>query len=71
MNGTEQRCGNSSSAKGDVSVSVKVTPEGTVSSVTIKSTPDQALAACVEREAKLGTFAKTKRGGSFAYLWRF
>lgn len=66
-----QRCGAGSSVKGDVHVSVKVTPDGTVSGVTIKSSPDKALAACVEREAKLGTFAKTKRGGSFAYFWRF
>ena len=66
-----QRCGGSSSARGDVNVSVKVTPEGKVSSVTIKSTPDQTLAACVEREAKLGSFAKTRRGGTFKYFWRF
>ncbi|MBA3503522.1 MAG: zinc-ribbon domain-containing protein [Myxococcota bacterium] len=66
-----QNCGGSSSAKGDVTVSVKVTPEGTVSGVTVKSTPDQALASCVVAEAKRGTFAKTKRGGSFSYFWRF
>ena len=66
-----QKCGASSAAKGDVTVSVKVTAEGTVSSVTVKSSPDPALSACVVREAKQGAFAKTKRGGSFSYFWRF
>jgi predicted Zn finger-like uncharacterized protein len=66
-----QKCGASSSAKGDVNVSIKITAEGKVSGVTIKSTPDPALGTCVEREAKRGTFAKTKRGGSYAYVWRF
>jgi len=27
--------------------------------------------ACVTTAAKKGTFAKTQRGGSFAYFWRF
>jgi hypothetical protein len=54
-----------------VNVSVKVASDGTVSSVTIKSTPDQALASCVTAAAKKGSFAKTQRGGSFAYFWRF
>jgi hypothetical protein len=66
-----QKCGGSSSAKGDVNVSVKVTPEGTVSGVTVKSSPDPSLTSCVVAEAKRGTFAKTKRGGSFSYFWRF
>jgi hypothetical protein len=50
---------------------VKVTADGAVASVTVKSSPDPSLSACVVREAKRGTFAKTKRGGSFSYFWRF
>ena len=60
-----------SAAHGDVAVSVKVSPAGTVTSVTVKSSPDPALEACVVAAARQGTFAKTQRGGSFAYTWRF
>jgi hypothetical protein len=52
-------------------VSVKVSPAGTVTGVAIKSSPDPALSACVQAAAMKGVFAKTKRGGSFAYMWRF
>jgi predicted Zn finger-like uncharacterized protein len=66
-----QSCGGQSSARGDVNVSVKVSPAGTVTDVTIKNSPDPALSACVTAAAKRGSFAKTKRGGKFAYFWRF
>ena len=66
-----QSCGNQSSAKGDVHVSVKVSPDGGVTGVTIKSSPDEGLSKCVTAAAQKGAFAKTKRGGSFAYFWRF
>jgi hypothetical protein len=66
-----QSCGASSSARGDVSVSVKVSPAGAVTDVTIQSSPDAGLSSCVKAAAMKGTFAKTKRGGSFHYVWRF
>lgn len=62
--------GCSGRSKGDVSVSIKVSPAGAVTKVTIKSSPDTAAGDCVTAAAQKGTFAKTRRGGSFAYLWR-
>ncbi|MEO8702263.1 MAG: GYF domain-containing protein [Kofleriaceae bacterium] len=66
-----QACGGRSSAHGDVNVSVKVGPGGNVVGVTVKSSPDPALSACVTAAAGSGSFPKSKRGGTFAYLWRF
>jgi TonB family protein len=64
-------CHDQSPAHGDVTVSVKVSPAGTVTAVTVKSSPDAALGACVTAAARKATFATTQRGGSFAYVWRF
>jgi hypothetical protein len=66
-----QGCGNKSSTRGDVSVQIKINADGGVSAVTVKSSPDPALSACVVAAAQKGTFAKTKRGASFGYVWRF
>jgi len=65
------RCHDQSPARGDVTVSVKVSPAGAVTAVTVKSSPDAALGACVTAAARKATFAATQRGGSFAYVWRF
>ena len=65
-----QACAGRSSAHGDVSVSIKVSPAGAVMRVTIKSSPAPALSSCVTAAAQKGTFAKTRRGGTFAYVWR-
>lgn len=64
-------CGAKSSAKGDVKVGVKVGPDGTVKSTTVKVTPDAALGDCVAAAVKKVTFPKTQRGGSFTYPQRF
>ncbi len=64
-------CGDKSSAKGQVKVSVKVTPAGGVASVSVKSSPDAALGSCVASAMQKATFAKTQNGGSFAYPWNF
>jgi predicted Zn finger-like uncharacterized protein len=64
-------CRNRSSAHGDVAVSVRVSPAGSVTAVTVRSSPDPELSACVVAAAREGTFARTQRGGSFAYAWRF
>jgi outer membrane biosynthesis protein TonB len=66
-----QACGGKSSAKGEVKVSVKVSPDGKVTSTSIKNTPDAALGSCVENAMSKATFAKTQKGGSFAYPWKF
>ena len=59
------------SGSGEVHISARVSPAGQVTSVTIKSSPSDALASCVVAAARKGTFAKTQHGGSFSYLWRF
>lgn len=64
-------CGDKSSAKGQVKVSVKVSPGGGVTSVSVKATPDPALGNCVAGAMQKATFAKTQNGGSFAYPWNF
>jgi TonB family protein len=64
-------CGKQSSAHGDVSVSVRVSPAGTVTGVTVRSSPDPALDACVTAAVNRSAFAATQRGGSFGYAWRF
>lgn len=64
-------CRDSSPAHGDVAVSVKVSPAGTVTGATVRSSPDPALAACVTAAVRAGSFAATQHGGSFAYVWRF
>jgi hypothetical protein len=66
-----QACGGRSSARGDVAVTIKVNADGGVSGVTIKSSPDPVLSSCVTAAAGKGKFAKTKRGASFGYVWRF
>jgi predicted Zn finger-like uncharacterized protein len=63
-------CRGKSSAHGDVAVSVKVSPAGAVTGVTVKSSPDPALSTCVTEVVQLATFARTQRGGAFAYTWR-
>ena len=64
-------CGDKSSAKGQVKVSVKVSPSGGVTGVTVKSSPDAGLGSCVASAMQKATFAKTQNGGSFAYPWNF
>jgi predicted Zn finger-like uncharacterized protein len=66
-----QACGSKSSAKGEVKVSVKVSPDGKVTGTTVKNTPDAALGSCVAAAMQKATFAKTQKGGSFAYPWKF
>jgi TonB family protein len=64
-------CGDKSSAKGQVKVSVKVDPSGKVTSVTVKNTPDPGLGDCVASQMQKATFAKTQTGGSFSYPYTF
>jgi TonB family protein len=64
-------CGKQSSAHGEVKVSVQVAPSGAVAGVTIMSSPDPVLEACVTAAVRKGAFPATLRGGSFGYAWRF
>ncbi len=64
-------CGAQSPAHGEVKVSVQVAPSGAVTGVTVKSSPDPALEACVTAAVRKGAFPASQRGGSFGYAWRF
>nr|MBA3454826.1 energy transducer TonB [Deltaproteobacteria bacterium] len=64
-------CGDKSSAKGQVKVSVKVEASGSVSSVAVKTTPDAGLGSCVAAAMQKAKFAKTANGGSFGYPFVF
>lgn len=64
-------CGKQSPAHGDVKLSIKVSPTGAVTSVTVKTSPDPALDACVTAAVRKTNFGATQYGGSFAYVWRF
>jgi predicted Zn finger-like uncharacterized protein len=66
-----QACGDKSSAKGQVKVAVKVGPDGSVASVTVRNTPDPGLGNCVAGVMQTAKFAKTQSGGSFAYPFQF
>jgi TonB family protein len=58
-------------AKGRVKVSVKVLPDGTVSSVTVLEAPNTALATCVSNAMQRARFTPTVHGGSFRYPFIF
>ena len=64
-------CAAKSQAQGTVTVSVKVTGSGAVDEVKVKQTPDAALAVCVAAAMQKATFARTQKGGTFSYPFRF
>jgi predicted Zn finger-like uncharacterized protein len=64
-------CGEKSSAKGQVKISVKVGADGHVTNVTVKNTPDAGLGNCVSSMMQKAMFAKTQTGGSFSYAYTF
>ena len=66
-------CGDKSSAKGKVKVHVKVGGDGRVASggVSVESSPDASLGACVAAAVQKASFAKTQSGGSFSYPFVF
>lgn len=66
-----QSCGDKSSAKGQVKVSVKVNPDGSVANVSVKNTPDPGLGNCVASAMQRASFRKTSSGGSFSYPFMF
>ncbi len=64
-------CGDKFPAKGQVKVSVKVNADGSIASVTVKTTPDAGLGTCVASAVQRAKFAKTQSGGSFGYPFVF
>jgi predicted Zn finger-like uncharacterized protein len=71
VRGRIEACGSKSSAKGEVKVSVKVAPNGSVSTVSVKSAPDATLGSCVASAMERASFSKTQNGGSFSYPFIF
>jgi len=64
-------CAAKSQAQGTVTVTVKVVGSGAVDDVKVKSTPDGSLGACVARAVQTAAFARTQKGGTFSYPFRF
>src|SRR5688572_29155286 len=64
-------CAARSQHQGTVTVSVKVMGSGAVDEVKVKSSPDGALGACVARAVQKAAFARTVKGGTFTYPFRF
>jgi len=64
-------CGDKSSAKGQVKVSVKVSGDGSIASVNVTASPDPGLGSCVAAAMRGATFRKTASGGSFSYPFVF
>jgi predicted Zn finger-like uncharacterized protein len=64
-------CGDKSSAKGTVKVSVKVNPDGGIAAVSVKQTPDPALGSCVAAAMQKARFKRTQTGGTFGYPFVF
>jgi hypothetical protein len=62
---------NDMNATGIAKVEVKVSPEGTVTSVVVMKAPNSAIAACVANTMQLATFTPTMHGGSFTYPFKF
>lgn len=71
VSGRALACGGKSTAKGEVKVSVKVSPEGGVVGVSVVKTPDPALGNCVVGVMRGASFRKTQRGGTFLYPFSF
>ncbi len=71
VKGRALACGDRSSAKGRVKVHVKVDGNGRVSNVSVESSPDPGLGACVAGAVRGASFAKTQNGGSFGYPFMF
>ncbi|TMQ11162.1 MAG: DUF4339 domain-containing protein [Deltaproteobacteria bacterium] len=64
-------CGDKSPTKGQVKVSVKVSPDGHVVNVAVKNSPDPGLGNCVAGVMQQAKFARTQSGGSFSYPFQF
>jgi len=64
-------CASNYSVKGKVVVAMRVTPDGTVASATVKETPDRQLSECIAAELRKAKFRRTNNGGSFSTTFSF
>jgi TonB family protein len=66
------RCGERfPDAAGLVKLSVKVAPDGSVSSVKVAETDSKRLGSCAAAAMRGASFAPTAQGGNFSYPFRF
>jgi outer membrane biosynthesis protein TonB len=65
------RCSEESDSHGIVRASVKVAPDGKVTSVVIRASPDDALARCVAHLLRSARFPRSDLGVSFTYPFVF
>jgi hypothetical protein len=64
-------CASTYSVKGKVTVAMKVSPDGSVSSVSVTQTPDRQLSECIAAELRKAKFRKTNNGGAFSTTFSF
>ena len=64
-------CGNRHKGKGQVKLSIKVAPSGSVSSVDVKSAPNSSLGSCVASAVQKAKFPKSQKGRKFSYPFVF
>jgi TonB family protein len=64
-------CGEKIAVKGTVKLAITVAPAGTISDISVESSPDAALGACVMAAVKRATFGKSVNGASFTYPFAF
>jgi TonB family protein len=64
-------CGEKSGVKGQVKISVTVSPAGDVTNASVATSPDEALGACVANAVRKAAFTVTETGGSFTYPFVF
>ena len=64
-------CGERSTVKGTVKITVKVAPDGNVTQALVKQAPEPALGSCVVRVLGAAKFTRTRSGGSFSYPFVF
>ena len=66
------RCGElSPGVSGTVKLSVTVSPAGTISNVSVTTSPDATLGSCVAGAVRRATFPKTQEGATFSYPFVF
>jgi TonB family protein len=71
VRGAVTACGSETSAKGIVKLTVRVNGDGSVSSVNVTQSPDEALGSCAANAMKKARFARTQNGGTFAFPFSF
>ena len=64
-------CAEDSDAQGTVRAQVKVAPDGSVTSVVIRTSPDDELAQCVAHVLRSTSFPRSDLGVSFTYPFVF